>query len=229
MAAKSLLVLGIDTCGPTGSVALGRLSATPGLEGRCSNGSSIEILGQTELDGRRYSEKLVTVVGDLLRSHGVKLRGVGCIVAVNGPGSFTGVRVGLSTVKGFAMGAGMPVVTISRLAVLTAKAGVNAAALDAHRGEVFLRVVGGELLAGVDELAEIAAPERMAVCDEAAAKVLRAAWPETELVEVAAPTAADALEHAASRVLAGDFVELALLDGNYLRRSDAEIHFGASA
>ena len=229
LAAKSLLVLAIDTCGAAGSVALGRLSAPPGLEGRCSNGSSIEILGQIELDGRSYSEKLMTVVKDILGGNGIKLRDVGCIVAVNGPGSFTGVRVGLSTVKGFAMSVRMPVVAISRLAVLSGKAQVNAAALDAHRGEVFLRGVGGELLAGADEFAEITAPERIAVCDEAAAKVLRAAWPETELVNVTAPTAADALVQAASRVLAGDFVELALLDGNYLRRPDAEIHFGASA
>ncbi|MGA2250561.1 tRNA (adenosine(37)-N6)-threonylcarbamoyltransferase complex dimerization subunit type 1 TsaB [Terracidiphilus sp.] len=233
---KPLLVLGIDTCGPEGSVALGRLRdletdpvVTPGLLSRWSNKVAVEILGQTELEGRSYSAKLVTAVGDLLCGHGVKLRDVGCIVAVNGPGSFTGVRVGLSTVKGFAMGAGMPVVAISRLAVLAGKARVNAAALDAHRGEVFLRMTGGELLAGADELAEIAAPERVAVCDEAAAKVLHAAWAEVKLVEVAAPTAADALEQAAPRVLAGDFVELALLDGNYLRRPDAEIHFGASA
>ena len=218
LAAKSLLLLAIDTCGPAGSVALGRLS-----------GDSVEILGQTELEGRSYSAKLVATVGDLLGSHGVKLRDVGCIVAVNGPGSFTGVRVGLSTVKGFAMGAGMPVVAISRLAVLAGKAQVNAAALDAHRGEVFLRIVGGELLAGADELAEIAAPERVAVCDEAAAKLLRTVWTEAGLVEAPAPTAADALLQAVPHVLAGDFVELALLDGNYLRRPDAEIHFGAQA
>jgi tRNA threonylcarbamoyladenosine biosynthesis protein TsaB len=220
MADKALLLLAIDTCGPAGSAALGRIS-----------GNSVEILGQTELEGRSYSAKLVAAVGDLLASHEVKLRDLGCIVAVNGPGSFTGVRVGLSTVKGFAMGAGMPVVAISRLAVLTGKAQVNAAALDAHRGEVFLRVVGGELLAGAQELAEIAMPERVAVCDEAAAKLLHTAWTEAELVEATAPTAADALLLAAPRVLAGDFVELTLLDGNYLRRPDAEIaaeiHFGA--
>src|ERR1700761_3701018 len=98
LAAKSLLMLAIDTCGAAGSVALGRLSATSGLEGRCSNGSLVEILGQTELEGRSYSAKLVTAVGNLLTVHGVKLRDVDCIVAVNGPGSFTGVRVGLSTV-----------------------------------------------------------------------------------------------------------------------------------
>jgi tRNA threonylcarbamoyladenosine biosynthesis protein TsaB len=43
------------------------------------------------------------------------------------------------------------------------------------------------------------------------------------LVRVAAPTAADALRLCVARVAAGEFVDLALLDGHYLRRSDAEI------
>ena len=222
---KPLLVLAIDTCGPVGSVALGRFLATPGIEGRCSNGVSVEILGQAELEGRTYSARLVAAVGDLLEAHDAKLRDAGCIVAVSGPGSFTGVRVGLSAVKGFAMGAGMPVVAVSRLEVLCGKAGVDAAALDAHRGEVFLRVGGGELLAGVEELAAIRAPERVAVCDAAAEKLLAAAWPGVMLARTEEPTAADALRLAVPRVLARDFVDAALLDGNYLRRSDAEIHF----
>ncbi len=215
---KSLLILGIDTCGPAGSVALGRLQ-----------GENLEILGQIPLEGRNYSERLVALVGDILGSYGARLRDVGCIVAVNGPGSFTGVRVGLSAVKGFAMGAGMPVVAISRLAVLQGSVQADVAALDAHRGEVFLRVGEREVLAGAEELAKMAAPKRVAACDEAAAKLLRTVWTEMELIESQAPTAADALRQAVPDVLAGEFVNIALLDGNYLRRPDAEIHFGASA
>ena len=85
------LVLGIDTCGPSGSVALGRRT-----------GAAVEILGQVELEGRSYSATLVAAVGDLLAEFGVGLRKLEAIVAVNGPGSFTGVRVGLSAVKGLA-------------------------------------------------------------------------------------------------------------------------------
>jgi len=58
---------------------------------------------------------------------------------------------------------------------------------------------------------------------DAAAELLSAAWPRAELVRVAAPTAADALALCAERVQRGEFTDLALLDGNYLRRSDAEI------
>jgi len=169
--------------------------------------------------------------------------------------------VGLSAVKGLAEAAGIPVVAVSRLEVLAAKAGVPSAALDAHRHEVFLRIglpgepgkemqtdegdrvppvpilgpgnpypstsrLYRELLAGAYELADLVPPPRIALCDEAAAVLLGAAWPAAELVRTQAPTAADALRLCAPRVLAGEFVDLALLDGHYLRRSDAEI-FGA--
>lgn len=215
---KSLLLLGIDTCGPEGSVALGRLA-----------GGEVEVLGEIGLEGRSYSAKLVAAVGELLAGHGVGLRELGAIVAVNGPGSFTGVRVGLSAVKGLVMGAGIPVVAVSRLAVLAGKAGVMAAALDAHRNEVFLRVGERELLAGAEELAAMQAPGQVAVCDAAAAGLITAGWPGVVLVDTGAPTAADALRLAVARVLSRDFVDAALLDGNYLRRPDAEIHFGESA
>jgi tRNA threonylcarbamoyladenosine biosynthesis protein TsaB len=214
---ESIFLLGIDTCGPAGSVALGQLT-----------GQSVEMLGQIELEGRSYSSTLVTAVGDLLARGGIALRDVGAIVAVNGPGSFTGVRVGLSAVKGLAEGARIPVVAVSRLEVLAAKAGLKSAAIDAHRQEVYLRLglpraPARELLAGVAELEDLEPVARIAVCDEAAAELLRSAWPAAELAPTSAPTAADALRLSAPRVAAGEFVDLVLLDGHYLRRSDAEI------
>jgi tRNA threonylcarbamoyladenosine biosynthesis protein TsaB len=214
----STLLLAIDTCGPTGSVALGRVC-----------GVAVEILGLVELEGRNFSSTLVAAVGELLAQGGVSLRELGAIVAVSGPGSFTGVRVGLAAVKGLAEGARIPVVAVSRLEVLAAKAEVEAAALDAHRHEVYLRLSEPtrELLAGAGDLAEIT-PVRIAVCDEATAGLLAAAWPGVELVRVSAPTAADALRLCMPRVLAGEFADLETLDGHYLRRSDAEI-FGETA
>lgn len=238
----ALLLLGIDTCGPSGSVALGRLT-----------GSSVEILGQIELEGRSYSSTLVAAVSELLAQAGVELRLLHAIVAVSGPGSFTGVRVGLAAVKGLAEAARIPVVAVSRLEVLAAKIGVEAAALDAHRHEIFLRIpqtlgapplprlcgkggnpqlltglAAAELLAGAAELAELPPPAKIALCDDAAALLLAAAWPATEQLRTAPPTAADALQLSAPRITAGEFADLELLDGHYLRRSDAEI-FGDPA
>jgi tRNA threonylcarbamoyladenosine biosynthesis protein TsaB len=173
-------------------------------------------------------------VAALLAKAGVGLKDLGGIVAVNGPGSFTGVRVGLSAVKGLAESLPIGVVAISRLQVLSRKSGVPACALDAHRGEVFLRVeeLGRhprELLAGAQELLDVnPAPLRVALCDGAAAAMLSAAWPGAQLVRCEAPVASDALRLGEARLVAGGNLDLALLDGNYLRRSDAEI-FGEAA
>lgn len=217
--ADSRLLLGVDTCGVTGSVAL--VSLVRG---------EVQMLGQTVLAARTYSATLVAAVADLLTQAGVRLTQLSAIVVTSGPGSFTGVRVGLSAAKGLAEPAQIPVVAVSRLEVLAKKAGTQAAALDAHRHEVFLRLAEDpaaqrELLAGKEELGRISVPPgRVAVCDDAAADLLRAAWSTTELLlRVVPPTAIDAIALAAPKVLAGEFADLALLDGHYLRRSDAEI------
>jgi tRNA threonylcarbamoyladenosine biosynthesis protein TsaB len=224
----SIRALGIDTCGPVGSVALGEL-----VEGE------LRILGQTELAGRTYSAMLVASVSKLLAQANIGLAQLNAIVVVNGPGSFTGVRVGLSAVKGLAEGrGGIQVLAVSRLEVLSFKAGVPSAALDAHREEVFLRLAGSdsegrELLAGAQELAAIdSQPVRVAVCDDSAVALLSAVWPATEFVRVLAPTAADAMALCLPRVSNGERAceraDLELLDGHYLRWSDAEI-FGEAA
>ena len=213
----TVFVLGVDTCGPAGSVALGSIT-----------GDRVEILSQVELEGRTYSATLVAAVSEVLARHSVTVRDIGCIVVVNGPGSFTGVRVGLSAAKGLAEGAGIPVVAVSRLEVLAHKSGLACAALDAHRHEIFLRVEGRELLAGSAELAALSPAAEIAVCDPAATSLLAANWPAARVLSVPAPTAADALLLAAPLIRSRQFADVALLDGHYLRRSDAEI-FGDPA
>jgi tRNA threonylcarbamoyl adenosine modification protein YeaZ len=218
-----MLLLGIDTCGSNGSIALGIVS----------NGEFHNV-GEASLGGQYPSETLVSSACEMLRMAGLQFVRLGAIVAVNGPGGFTGVRVGLAAVKGMAEAAKTPVVAVSRLEVLASKAKTPSAALNAHRHELFLRIGGPEgqareLLAGAAELTEInQPPARIAVCDDAADAMLRLAWPTAELVRVSAPTATDALRLCAPRAAAGEFVDLAMLDGNYLRRSDAEI-FGEAA
>jgi len=212
--------LAVDTCGQIGSVALGLFS-----------GKLLTHLGQTEMEGRSISEKLIASVSALL-ADGLKETGVDRvdgIVVVNGPGSFTGVRVGMAAVKGLAEAWRVPVVAVSRLEVMAAKAKTASAAQDAHRQEVFLRVaVPGaealELLAGAPELAATEVrPERVAICDDKAAALLQTCWPAVEQVRIEPPTAADALDFCLLRSGAFEAEDLALLDGYYLRRSDAEI------
>ena len=236
-AGEGLLVLGVDTCGPTGSVALarvGRPSAEISRSTAWDFGQLAKVLGQIALEGKTYSSTLVSGVEVLLKGRAVKLTDIDAIVVVNGPGSFTGIRVGVSAVKGLAEPGNTPVVAVSRLAVLAAKTGVPSAALDAHRHEVFLQLEGQygssrQLLAGVEDLAQInPAPTKVAICDEGAAALLKSVWKGTELVLTEAPTAMDAIRVCMPAILAGEFADLVLLDGHYLRRSDAEI-FGDPA
>jgi tRNA threonylcarbamoyl adenosine modification protein YeaZ len=124
---ESLLLLSIDTCGPLGTVALARLRAS----------TASTVLGQTELPGKTYSAQLVPAIRDLLSHHNVTLTEIATIVVTNGPGSFTGIRIGLSTAKGLAEPTSIPILAVSRLVVLAHKAKTIAAALDASRGELY--------------------------------------------------------------------------------------------
>ena len=210
------LLLGIDTCGPEGSVALA-----------LQRDDRLELLDQRELAGRTYSATLVGAVAALLSSHGHALDSLAALVVVAGPGSFTGVRVALSAAKGLVQPAGIPLIAVSRLAVLAHKAGTAAAALDAHRHEIFLRFPEHgneprEQLAGADELAVLPSPAQIALCDAAESMVL-AAWPSVRPIRTDPPTAWDALSCAHPRLISQAFDDLTTLDGHYLRRSDAEI------
>ena len=140
----------------------------------------------------------------------------------NGPGSFTGIRIGLSTAKGLAEVHSTPILAVSRLAVLAHKAGATAAALDASRGEFYFRdssATPEESLLSRDHFQQQASTlaHSLAVCEPS----VHALAPRATLV--APPTAADALRFALPRLLAHDFDNPVTLDGNYLRRSDAEI------
>lgn len=198
-----MIVLSIDTCGASGSVALGRVE--PG---------SISLFGEVDLPGKTYSAQLVPEVRGLLAAHGMGADDLDAIVVVNGPGSFTGIRVGVSSAKGYAEGLNLPIVAVSRLAVLAWKAEAGRAALDAGRNELYVRDGSREsLVAAADPLTSA----DLAVCEPS----LHWRFPDAMLVE--APTAGDALRFAAPLLLAREFADIATLDGNYVRRSDAEL------
>jgi tRNA threonylcarbamoyladenosine biosynthesis protein TsaB len=203
------MLLGIDTCGSAGTIALAQRV-----------GDRMTVLGTTELANKPYDSLLIPRLRALLETHHVSLQEMEAIVIVNGPGSFTGVRVGVSAVKGLAEATGIPVIAVSRLRVLAQKAQKPYAALDAGRGEFYFGdYTDGhhEALMSVEELRAAASVSELAICEEKA----EAAFPDAQMVDQ--PTAADALAVALPRLLAKEFDDLAALDGNYLRRSDAEL------
>ena len=67
--------------------------------------------------GRRYSEELIPQMLTLCNEAGIKLADLNLIICSNGPGSFTGLRIGMAAAKGIAMGADIPLVSLSNLEV----------------------------------------------------------------------------------------------------------------
>jgi tRNA threonylcarbamoyladenosine biosynthesis protein TsaB len=205
-----MLALSIDTCGPSGSVALARFDST-----------APDLLGQTQLAGKTYSAQLMPSIRALLAEHRVPLPNLAAIVVTSGPGSFTGIRIGLATAKGLAEVHSIPILALSRLAVLAHKAQTHTAALDASRHEFYFLdgSASSEQLLPRDAFLSRASSlgPQLAVCESS----LHVLAPAATLVPP--PTAEDALRLALPRLAARDFNDPLTLDGHYIRRSDAEI------
>ncbi|MGH9672734.1 MAG: tRNA (adenosine(37)-N6)-threonylcarbamoyltransferase complex dimerization subunit type 1 TsaB, partial [Bryobacteraceae bacterium] len=138
-------VLAIDTTSETGSLAL--------LEGDT-------VIGEEAVDAPDgFAHVLFDRIGALLESRGWRVSEIDCFAAAAGPGSYTGVRVGLTAVKGLAETTGMRVAAVSTLAALAwyGAAPLRAPVLDSGRGDVFgaLYDDAGALVAG-----EVAAAPR---------------------------------------------------------------------
>jgi len=108
-------------------------------------------LGRAVLDlGKGHAEHLTGVVDDAMRQAGVGFSELGRIVVSVGPGSFTGVRVGVAAARGYALALKIPAVGVTTLEAIAAEARSLAgsrtimAALDGGRGEIFLAVHGGD-------------------------------------------------------------------------------------
>lgn len=140
-------VLILDTGSPLASVAVARGG---------------EVVSARAVGTERSSTRLLDMIREVLEEAGVEMTGLGGVAVLRGPGSFTGVRIGLATVLGFHQALGLPVATPTSFEALAAAAPseeeVIVAAVDALRGEwsaqAFapgLSVLGEpELVAGAD-------------------------------------------------------------------------------
>ena len=92
-------------------------------------------------NGNTHSETLLPMVESVLRSYGITVRDVDLFAASNGPGSFTGVRIGAATLKGLAFGAGKPCLGVSTLEAiaenLSVRAGLICPVMNARRSQVY--------------------------------------------------------------------------------------------
>ena len=122
------LILAVDATGEYGSLALTRGDAI------------IEELPLHSPSG--FAHVLFGRLSELLARHGLKAAEIDCFASASGPGSFTGVRVGLAFTKGLAEALGKPAVAVSNLRALASfgLAPLRAPLLDARRGEIYAAV-----------------------------------------------------------------------------------------
>jgi tRNA threonylcarbamoyladenosine biosynthesis protein TsaB len=226
------LLLAVDTSGKNGSLALAR--ALPGA-------NEIGILEVVPLAGGAFSAQLVPQIAALLEKHGHAKRDLGAFVVANGPGSFTGLRVGLAAMKALAEALQQPLVAISLLEAVarggTARGRVLAV-LDAGRGDVYVgdyelqpqvrmnaRVHSERLLGREEFLAEArnaaATGTTVVTPDPVLADVVRAAEILAERIEY--PNGGVIAQLGWEHLQRGQTVRPEELEANYIRHSDAEI------
>jgi tRNA threonylcarbamoyladenosine biosynthesis protein TsaB len=207
-----------------------------------------EILGFASHESSEdYSLWLLPAVDGVLRESGIQMGDVDAYAVAPGPGSFTGVRVGLTTVKAWAEVYGKPIVAVSRLEAIAVQGSESAlyvaAFANANRGQVFGAVyrrngggverVGEEVVIPTGKFVEWALEatqgERISwVSPDAAHVLVEASWKDREKsgerIESVSATLATVIARLGGQKLAeGRFTNALALDANYVRRTDAEI------
>jgi len=215
-----MLILGVDTSGKQGSIALARCH-----QHEC------EIIDVNEVQGGTFSAQLVPQIANLLSVQNLVAGDIEAFAVASGPGSFTGLRVGLAAVKALAEVLHRPIAPVSMLEAVAARGhfqGAALAALDAGRNEVFIReYMQDTWLSGVESLLaqhefQIKARDFPVITPEAKiAELVRGAAGQVELI--GHPRADEIIRRGWLKIEAGDTVVAEGLEANYIRRSDAEI------
>jgi tRNA threonylcarbamoyladenosine biosynthesis protein TsaB len=223
-----MLALVTDTSGKNGCVALARAT---------DDSDNVEVIESVPLAGGNFSAQLVPQISGLLEKHGFSKSEIGAFVVVSGPGSFTGLRVGLAVIKALAEILAKPIVPVSLLEVVALASGCDGrviAVMDGGRGDVYggeyesadgaTRMVREQLLSKA-EFVESARGLTVVASDAALAKFASEAGLSVREI---GPVNAEMISRLGIRKLrAGEIVSPDKLDANYIRRSDAEI-FGKS-
>ena len=226
-----MLFLVTDTSGRQGSVALAR-AGERGLE-------DVQVIEVARLTGGAFSAQLVPQIAALLANHQLTRADIDGFIVVSGPGSFTGLRVGLAAIKALAEILRKPIVAVSLLEVLASAGGLPgkvAVVLDAGRGDVYfgeyertselVQVVREKLLAKA-ELSSAAHELIVITPDPALAAIAGGAG--VSLREVEPPSAEMIARCGWKKLRAGETVLPEQLEANYMRRSDAEMFVKTSS
>ena len=247
-----MLILGVDTSGKNGSIALVRFAE--------EQAHTLEVV---PLEGGTFSAQLVPQLSALLAKHTLTKNDIDGFAVASGPGSFTGLRVGLAAIKALAEVLQKPIAAVSLLETIAFELTLAANAkstnlhveyrclvvLDAHRNEVFVGEyeISGDLahlrsgplpppkliseyLCTLDELVQMA---------DKFARSRDIFTPDPNLVQnarsrmrdpflcnlqsVSRPDASRIARLGWKKIQAGQIVTPEALDATYIRRSDAEI------
>src|SRR5947199_784291 len=230
-----MLILAIDTSGQSGGITLAE-----------ADNQSFRVIESAAIAGGTFSAQLIPTLSALLKKHRYGVKDLSGFAVASGPGSFTGLRVGLSAIKGLAETLQKPIATVSvleALASLADREGKIAAAIDAGRKEVFLGLYQKdgassakksegalikqreELLTQQDFLATLGTERPAVIITSDAALAELASASHSAVLVVTRPGSEVIARIGAVKLLSGKTVSVEALDANYLRRSDAEIFF----
>jgi tRNA threonylcarbamoyladenosine biosynthesis protein TsaB len=214
-----MLLLAADTSGKHGTIALAR----------CGPDNAFNVIEVVPIEGGTFSAQLVPQIAALLAKHGFNKTDIGGFAVASGPGSFTGVRVGLAAIKALAEVLQKPIAAVSlleALAVSGVSPGKVLAVMDAGRGEVYageyevhgndVRLLQERLLVRV-ELLEAAKGSTIVTADSGLADSARQAGLPVDEVEL--PRSDVMARLGWQKIQAGKIVSPEGLEANYLRSS----------
>jgi tRNA threonylcarbamoyladenosine biosynthesis protein TsaB len=222
-----MLLLAIDTSGKQGSIALARAGEPT------ADGGDFEVIEIAPLVGGTFSAQLIPQIAELLSSNGFTKNGIGGFAVGAGPGSFTGLRIGLAAVKALAEVLGKPIAAVSLLeacVVASAAQGKVMSVLDAGRGDVYVGEyeipagagsVSRERMLGRSEFLAQAKGWTVVTSDSVLADVARAAGLTVSILP--SISAADIARLGWSKIQRGQTVTPEQLEANYIRRMGAEM------
>ena|SRR5271166_1940306 len=218
-----MLLLAVDTSGKHGSIALSR----------CGPEDACEVLEVVALSGGTFSAELVPQIAALLHRRGFSKGDLGAFAVVSGPGSFTGLRIGLTVIKALGEVLAKPIAAVSLLEALVIaghERGRITAAVEAGRNEVFLgeyEVEGAsthlirECLLATDQWLESTRGSVVVTPDKAVAEVVRAKG--LHVIEVERPRSDAIAQFGWRKIARGETVSATALEANYIGRSEAEL------
>jgi tRNA threonylcarbamoyladenosine biosynthesis protein TsaB len=217
-----MLILAVDTSGKNGSLAVVRFE----------EGHSYTV-ASAPLEGGTFSAQLIPQISELLAKHKLTKEDIDALAVVSGPGSFTGLRVGLAAIKALAEILKKPIAAVSLLESIAVSAGCEGrmlAVLDAGRGEIYCGEyeVAGSLAKLIEqrlltaaEFADAAAHKQVVTPDTKIAEL--AGLYHLSVTQIGPPNAEAVARIGFQKIEQSETVSPEALDANYIRRSDAEI------